>query len=102
MKLEKVAKMITQQIEKVNRDLIKEDAEETELVPYRIKQQLQEQYSVMVQEMNQSMLSMEKRLSEQAIQSIKEIKAIIEAYNQRVERQAEARDETLMRTLREM
>jgi hypothetical protein len=30
MTLEKVAKMIAQQIEKVNRDLIKEDAEETE------------------------------------------------------------------------
>jgi hypothetical protein len=69
MTLEKVAKMIAQQIEKVNRDLIKEDAEETELVPYHIKQQLQKQYCVMVQEMNQSMLSMEKRLSEQAIQS---------------------------------
>ncbi len=40
MKLEKVEKMIAQQIVKVNRDIIKEDAEETELVPLHIKQQL--------------------------------------------------------------
>lgn len=64
-------------LEKVNRDLIKEDAEQTELVPFHIKQQLQEQYSVMVQEMNQSMLSMEKRLSDEAIQSNEKIKASI-------------------------
>jgi DNA-binding transcriptional MerR regulator len=68
MTLEKAAKMIAQQIEKVNPDLIKEETEETDLVPFHIKQQLQEQYSVMAQEMNQSMLAMERRLSEQAKQ----------------------------------
>ncbi|PFU84608.1 hypothetical protein COK91_02890 [Bacillus cereus] len=102
MTLEKAAKMIAQQIEKVNSDLIQEEAEETDLVPFHIKQQLQEQYSVMAQEMNQSMLAMEKRLSEQAKQSNEEIKASVEAHNERVEKRLEARDETLMKTLREM
>ncbi|EEM38643.1 hypothetical protein bthur0004_54490 [Bacillus thuringiensis serovar sotto str. T04001] len=102
MTLEKAAKMIAQQIEKVNPDLIQEEAEETDLVPFHIKQQLQEQYSVMAQEMNQSMLAMEKRLSEQAKQSNEEIKASIESHNERVEKRLEARDETLMKTLRGM
>lgn len=102
MTLEKAAKMIAQQIEKVNPDLIQEEPEETDLVPFHIKQQLQEQYSVMTQEMNQSMLAMEKRLSEQAKQSNEEIKASIELHNKRVEKRLEARDETLMKTLREM
>ncbi|MEH7754781.1 DUF3967 domain-containing protein [Bacillus toyonensis] len=102
MTLEKAAKMITQQIEKANPDLIQEESEETDLVPFHIKQQLQEQYSVMAQEMNQSMLAMEKRLSEQAKQSNEEIKASVEAHNERVENRLEARDETLMKTLREM
>ncbi|EOP60940.1 hypothetical protein IKQ_06171 [Bacillus cereus VDM053] len=102
MTLEKAAKMIAQQIEKVNPDLIQEEAEETDLVPFHIKQQLQEQYSVMTQEVNQSMLAMEKRLSEQAKQSNEEIKASVEAHNERVEKRLEARDETLMKTLREM
>ncbi|MGX5557785.1 DUF3967 domain-containing protein [Bacillus cereus] len=102
MTLEKAAKMIAQQIEKVNPDLIQEEAEKTDLVPFHIKQQLQEQYSVRAQEMNQSMLAMEKRLSEQAKQSNEEIKASLEAHNERVEKRLEARDETLMKTLREM
>ncbi|EDX54264.1 DUF3967 domain-containing protein [Bacillus cereus] len=102
MTLEKAAKMIAQQIEKVNPELIQEEAEETDLVPFHIKQQLQEQYSVMAQEMNQSMLAMEKRLSDQAKQSNEEIKASVEAHNERVEKRLEARDETLMKTLREM
>ncbi|MFL0405210.1 DUF3967 domain-containing protein [Bacillus nitratireducens] len=102
MTLEKAARMIAQRIEKVNPDLIQEEAEETDLVPFHIKQQLQEQYSVMTQEVNQSMLAIEKRLSEQAKQSNEEIKASVEAHNERVEKRLEARDETLMKTLREM
>ncbi|EOO23038.1 hypothetical protein ICM_06261 [Bacillus cereus BAG1X2-3] len=38
MTLEKAAKMIARQIEKVNPDLIQEEAEETDLVPFHIKQ----------------------------------------------------------------
>ncbi|PFD35052.1 DUF3967 domain-containing protein [Bacillus thuringiensis] len=102
MTLEKAAKMIAQQIEKVNPDLIQEESEETDLVPFHIKQQLQEQYSVMAKEMNYSMLAMGKRLSEQAKRSNEEIKASVEAHNKRVEKRLEARDETLMKTLREM
>ncbi len=66
MTLEKAAKMIAQQIEKVDPSLIKEEPEGTSLTPFHIQEQLQQQYSVMAQEMNQGMLEMEKRLSEQA------------------------------------
>ncbi|MGH0686341.1 DUF3967 domain-containing protein [Bacillus mycoides] len=102
MTLEKAAKMIAQQIEKVNPDLIKEEPKETDLIPFHIQEQLQQQYGVMAQEINQNMLAMEKRLSEQAKQSNEEIKASVEAHNERVEKRLEVRDETLMKTLREM
>lgn len=102
MTLEKAAKMIAQQIEKVNPDIIKDEPEEASLIPFHIQEQLQQQYSVMAQEMNQSMLAMEKRLSEQAKQGNEEIKASVMAHNERVEKRLEARDETLMKTLREM
>ncbi|PEX83248.1 DUF3967 domain-containing protein [Bacillus cereus] len=102
MTLEKAAKMIAQQIEKVNPDLIKEEPEDKSLIPFHIQEQIQQQYSVMAQEMNQGMLAMEKRLSEQAERSNDEIKASIESHNERVEKRLEARDETLMKTLREM
>ncbi len=102
MTLEKAAKMIAQQIEKVNPDLIKEEHEDKSLIPFHIQEQLQQQYSVIAQEMNQGMLAMEKRLSDQAMQSNEEIKASVEAHNERVEKRLEARDETLMKTLREM
>ncbi|PDZ63898.1 hypothetical protein CON30_23145 [Bacillus cereus] len=74
MTLEKAAKMIAQRIEMANPET--EESQETDLIPFHTQQQLQQQYSVMVQEINQSILMMEKRL--------------------------EARDETLMKTLREM
>lgn len=102
MTLEKAAKMIAQRLEIANPDLIKEEPEDTSLIPFHIQEQLQQQYSVMAQEMNQSIVSMEKRLSEQAKQSNEEIKASIESHNERVEKRLEARDETLMKTLREM
>lgn len=102
MTLEKAAKMIAQQIEKINPDLIKEEPKETDIIPFHIQEQLQQQYSVMAQEMKQGMLAMEMRLSEQAKQSNEEIKASIEQHNERVEKRLEARDETLMKTLREM
>ncbi|MDC2867904.1 DUF3967 domain-containing protein [Bacillus sp. BP-3] len=102
MTLEKAAKMIAQQIEKVNPDLIKEEPEDTNLIPFHIQEQLQQQYSVMAQEMNQSILAMEERLSEQAKQSNEEIKASIDQHNERVEKRLEARDEALMKTLREI
>lgn len=48
------------------------------------------------------MLAMEKRLSEQANQSNEETKASVEAHNERVEKLLKARDEMLMKTLREI
>ncbi|MGW6193943.1 DUF3967 domain-containing protein [Bacillus cereus] len=102
MTLEKAAKMIAQRLEIANPNVEIEESQETDLIPFHIQQQLQQQYSVMAQEMNQSMLAMEKRLSVQAKQSNEEIKESIEAHNERVEKRLEARDETLMKTLREM
>jgi DNA-binding transcriptional MerR regulator len=102
MTLEKAAKMIAQRLEIANPNAETEESQETDLIPFHIQQQLQQQYSVMAQEMNQGMLEMEKRLSEQAKQSNEEIKASIEQHNERVEKRLEARDETLMKTLREM
>lgn len=43
MTLEKAAKMIAQQIERVNPDLIKEEPEEASLIPFHIQEQLQQQ-----------------------------------------------------------
>ncbi|OKA18080.1 DUF3967 domain-containing protein [Bacillus cereus] len=102
MTLEKSAKMIVQQIEKVHPNLIQEEAEDKGVIPFQIQEHLQQQYGVMTQEMKQGMLAMEKRLSDQAKQSNEEIKASVEAHNERVEKRLEARDETLMKTLREM
>ncbi|HDW3058591.1 TPA: DUF3967 domain-containing protein [Bacillus cereus] len=102
MTLEKAAKMITQQIEKINPNLIQEEFAETDLVPFHIKQHLQHQYSVMAQEINQIMLAIEKRLNAQAEQRNKDIKVSIEAHNESVEKRLKKRDETLMKTLREM
>ncbi|MGG1339868.1 DUF3967 domain-containing protein [Bacillus toyonensis] len=102
MTLEKAAKMIVQRLEMANSNAKTEESQETDLIPFHIQEQLQQQYSVMAQEMNQSMLAMEKRLSEQAKRSNEDIKASIEAHNERVEKRLEARDETLMKTLREM
>ncbi|MBM6649021.1 DUF3967 domain-containing protein [Bacillus sp. RIT 809] len=102
MTLEKAAKMIAQRLEIANPNAETEESQEADLIPFHIQQQLQQQYSVMAQEMNEGMLMMEKRLSEQAKQSNEEIKVSIEQHNERVEKRLEARDETLMKTLREM
>ncbi|QWH09546.1 DUF3967 domain-containing protein [Bacillus mycoides] len=102
MTLEKTAKMIAQRLEIANTNTETEESQETDLIPFHIQQQLQQQYSVMAKEMNQGMLAMEKRLNEQAKQSNEEIKASIVSHNERVEKRLEARDETLMKTLREM
>lgn len=102
MTLEKAAEMIAQRLEIANPNAETEESQETDLIPFHIQQQLQQQYSVMAQEMNQGMLAMGKRLSEQAKQSNEEIKASREQHNNRVEKRLEARDETLMKTLREM
>lgn len=104
MTLEKAAKMITQKLESINPDLVSNDekSKETDLIPFHIQQQLEQQYSVIAQKMNQGMLMMEQRLSEQANQINEEIKESIEQHHERVEKRLEARDETLMKTLREM
>ncbi|WP_243527032.1 DUF3967 domain-containing protein [Bacillus pseudomycoides] len=102
MTLEKVAKMIAQRLEIVDTNAETEESQETDLISFHIQQQLQQQYSVMAQEMNQSILAMEKRLSEQAEQRSKRIEGSIERHNERVEKRLEARDENLMKTLREI
>ncbi|PGX01691.1 hypothetical protein COE40_19175 [Bacillus cereus] len=91
MTLEKAAKMIGQRLVIANPNAEKEVSQETDLIPFHIKQQLQQQYSVMVKEMNQSMSEMEKRLGEQA-----------EKRSERIEKMLERRDDNLMKTIREM
>lgn len=99
MTLEKAAKLIAQQLESIDPNIIKdEESEETDLVPFHIKQQ----YSVMAKEMNRSLSEMEKRLSEQAEQRTKLIEERIEQRNERIEKRLEERDENLMKTLREI
>lgn len=49
-----------------------------------------------------SMLAIEKRLNKQAKQSNEEIKVSIQRHNEKVEKRLEARDGTLMKTLREI
>lgn len=92
MTLEKAAKLITQQLEKVAADAKTEESPETDLIPFHIQQQLRQQYNVMAQEMNQSMIEMEKRLSAQAEQRSKLIKERIDQHNERVEKRLEVRD----------
>lgn len=102
MTLEKAAKLIAQQLESVDTNAKTEGSQETDIIPFHIQQQLQQQYNVMTQEMNRSMLEMEKRLSEQAEKRNKQIEESIEQHNERVEKRLEARDESLMKTLREI
>lgn len=102
MTLEKAAKLISQQLEGTHENAKTEESQETDLIPFHIKQQLHQQYNVMTQEVNRSIVAMEERLSAQAKQSSEEIQASVEAHNERVEKRLEARDETLMKTLREM
>lgn len=91
MSLEKAAKLIMQQFQNENTEQIdKED-----IVPYNIQQQFQQQYSVMMEKLNQeqkkSILQMEKRLSEQ-----------IDRRNDQIEERLKQRDENLMKTFREI
>ncbi|QWI25598.1 MerR family transcriptional regulator (plasmid) [Bacillus mycoides] len=66
MTLEKAAKMLSQRLEIANPNAETEESEETDLIPLHIQQPLQQQYSVMAQELNQGILAMEERLSEHA------------------------------------
>jgi DNA-binding transcriptional MerR regulator len=91
MTLERAAKMIVQRLEIANINADPEESQETDLIPFHIQQQLQQQYSVMAKEMKQSMLEMEKRLSERA-----------EKRSERIEIMLERRDNYLMKTIREM
>ncbi|WJE55867.1 DUF3967 domain-containing protein (plasmid) [Bacillus cereus] len=103
MTLEKAAKIITQKLESINPDLVNdEESKDTDLIPFHIQQQLQQQYNVMAKQMNQNLLEMEQRLSEQAEKRSKRIEESMERRNERIEKRLEERDETLMRTLREI
>ncbi|MCI0768338.1 DUF3967 domain-containing protein [Bacillus sp. TL12] len=103
MTLEKAAKMITQKLESINPDLVNdEESKNTDLIPFYIQQQLQQQYNVMAKQMNQNLLEMEQRLNEQAEKRSKRIEESMERRNERIEKRLEERDETLMRTLREI
>lgn len=86
----------------LEKDAKTEESKETDLIPFHIQQQLQGQYSVMAKEVNQNLLKMEQRLSEQAEHRNKRIEKTMERHNERVEKRLKERNESLMKTLREI
>ncbi|HFU7090058.1 TPA: DUF3967 domain-containing protein [Bacillus cereus] len=98
MTLEKSAKLIVQRIQQSKPKNIEPDTEsgneENKVIPMGIQEQLQQQYSVMMekitQEQQRNLLEMEQRLSEK-----------IDRRNERIEERAKTRDELLLKTFRE-
>ncbi|MCR6856617.1 DUF3967 domain-containing protein [Paenibacillus jamilae] len=117
MTLEKAAKMIAKQFGISNK---KEESLDTDPVPYQMQYQFQQQYSVMIEEINKvqqaNLLEMEKRLSNHIDQKNKLIEEDIKERNklimedmkdrkereERIEKRLELRDDNLMKMVREI
>lgn len=117
MTLEKSAKMIVQQFGIDNK---KEDAQESDSLPYQMQVQFQQQYSAMIEEINKvqqaNLLEMEKRLGDRIDQKNKLIEEDIKERNklimedmkdrkereERIEKRLELRDDNLMKMVREI
>ncbi|MED0970834.1 hypothetical protein [Bacillus paramycoides] len=95
MLLEKSAKLIVQRLQQSKQTNAEPKNEENKGIPMGIQEQLQKQYSVMmekiIQEHQRNLLEMEQRLSEQ-----------MDRRNERIEERAKKRDEMLMKTFREI
>ncbi|HFU7090014.1 TPA: DUF3967 domain-containing protein [Bacillus cereus] len=99
MTLEKAAKLIVQRIQQSKPTNIEPEtesrAEENKVIPMGIQEQLQQQYSVMMEkiteEQQRNLLEMEQRLSEK-----------IDRRNERMVEIAKTRDELLLKTFREI
>ncbi|MEH7043892.1 DUF3967 domain-containing protein [Bacillus thuringiensis] len=106
MTLEKAAKMIAKQFGIDNK---KEESQGTDLVPYQIQYQFQQQYSAMIEEINKiqqaNLLEMEKRLGDRIDQRNKLIEEDMKDRKERekrIEKRLELRDDNLMKMVREI
>ncbi|HDR8042162.1 TPA: DUF3967 domain-containing protein [Bacillus cereus] len=106
MTLEKAAKMIAKQFGIANK---KEESQGTNLVPYQMQYQFQQQYSAMIEEINKvqqaNLLEMEKRLSDRIDQRntlIEEDMRDRKEREERIEKRLELRDDNLMKMVREI
>ncbi|HGH1673614.1 DUF3967 domain-containing protein [Bacillus sp. FSL K6-0273] len=106
MTLEKAAKMIAKQFGIDNK---KEEAQGTDLVPYQMQYQFQQQYSAMIEEINKvqqaNLLEMEKRLGDRIDQRNKLIEEDMKDRKERekrIEKRLELRDDNLMKMVREI
>lgn len=106
MTLEKSAKMIVQQFGIENK---KEDAKESDSLPYQVQVQFQQQYSAMIQEINKmqqaNLLELEQRLGDRIDQRNKLIENDIKdrkEREERIEKRLELRDDNLMKMVREI
>ncbi|MGM2830041.1 DUF3967 domain-containing protein [Bacillus cereus group sp. Bce025] len=106
MTLEKAAKMIAKQFGIANK---KEESQGTNLVPYQMQYQFQQQYSAMVEEINKvqqaNLIEMEKRLSDRIDQRntlIEEDMRDRKEREERIEKRLELRDDNLMKMVREI
>ncbi|USP55936.1 hypothetical protein J2N67_006185 (plasmid) [Bacillus thuringiensis] len=110
MTLEKAAKMIAKQFGIANK---KEESQGSDLVPYQMQYQFQQQYSAMIEEINKlqqaNLLEMEKRLGDRIEEDIKERNRLIKEdmkdrkeREERIEKRLELRDDNLMKMVREI
>ncbi|AKR13188.1 hypothetical protein AC241_31545 (plasmid) [Bacillus thuringiensis] len=106
MTLEKAAKMIAKQFGIDNK---KEESQGTDLVPYQMQYQFQQQYSAMIEEINKvqqaNLLEMEKRLGDRIDQRNKLIEEDMndrKEREKRIEKRLELRDDNLMKMVREI
>ncbi|MED3269734.1 MULTISPECIES: DUF3967 domain-containing protein [Bacillus] len=106
MTLEKAAKMIAKQFGIDNK---KEESQGTNLVPYLMQYQFQQQYSAMIEEINKvqqaNLLEVEKRLGDRIDQRntlIEEDMKDRKEREERIEKRLELRDDNLMKMIREI
>ncbi|HHK5548791.1 MULTISPECIES: DUF3967 domain-containing protein [Bacillus cereus group] len=106
MTLEKAAKMIAKQFGIDNK---KEESQGTNLVPYQMQYQFQQQYSAMIEEINKvqqaNLLEVEKRLGDRIDQRntlIEEDMKDRKEREERIEKRLELRDDNLMKMIREI
>ncbi|WP_242322056.1 DUF3967 domain-containing protein [Bacillus cereus group sp. BfR-BA-01393] len=106
MTLEKAAKMIAKQFGIANK---KEESQGTDPVPYEMQYQFQQQYSVMIEEINKAqqanLLEMEKRLDDRIKERNKLIREDMKdrkEREERIEKRLELRDDNLMKMVREI
>ncbi|MBE7106169.1 DUF3967 domain-containing protein [Bacillus cereus] len=106
MTLEKAAKLIAKQFGIADK---KEELKSVDPIPYQIQYQFQQQYSAMIEQINQeqqkNLLEMERRLGDRIDQRNKQIEEGMQEQREReerIEKRLEQRDQNLMKVIREM